>query len=102
MHAIIEQNAERIRACCRKHGVSRLVVFGSVVKDESFTETSDVDCVVEFSHDDPLAYGRAFFALLADLQAILGRQVDLITDRSIRNPAFRAEISEKGQLLYAA
>ena len=102
MQLIVHQNIDAIRACCEARGVSKLVIFGSATKDRGFDQRSDIDCVVEFKHDDPLTYGRAFFALLDDLQQILGRKIDLITDRSIRNPAFRAEIRETGETLYAA
>jgi len=102
MVPLIVRHEHEIVDACRKHGVVRLVVFGSAATNQDFGPSSDIDCVVEFNHADPLDYGRAFFALLADLQAILNRPIDLITERSIRNPAFRAEISEKGQLLYAA
>jgi len=41
----IEQ--DEIAAFCRRHGIRRLALFGSVLRDD-FTADSDVDVLVEF------------------------------------------------------
>jgi predicted nucleotidyltransferase len=45
---------------------------------------------------------RANFALLYDLQELLGQPVDLLTDRAMTNPIFRKHANASRILLYAA
>ncbi len=63
-------------AFCRRHHVSRLAFFGSVLRDD-FTPSSDVDVLVEFEAGH--VPGLAFFSMEAELSSLLGRKVDLNT-----------------------
>ncbi|MEQ1894315.1 MAG: nucleotidyltransferase family protein [Planctomycetota bacterium] len=89
-----------LAALCREHGVRRLALFGSVLR-EDFTALSDVDVLVEF---EP---GRTpgFFGLfdLADALSPLfgGRKIDLRTAEDL-SPYFRAEVLSSSQPLYDA
>ena len=68
------------RRTIRSLGVQRLAVFGSVVRGEA-TEESDVDVLVQFEPG-----GKTFdhfLALAAELEAILGRPVELLTTESL-------------------
>lgn len=51
MHPLIEQNREQIARLCRKYGVERLDVFGSIVRDDFDPARSDVDVVARFDYD---------------------------------------------------
>jgi predicted nucleotidyltransferase len=53
-----------------------LSLFGSVLR-EDFSETSDIEVLVEFDPDH--IPGLAFFAMEEELSALLGRRVDLNT-----------------------
>ena len=46
----IHLSPECIAAFCRKHGIRRLAVFGSALRDD-FRPDSDVDILVEFEPD---------------------------------------------------
>lgn len=50
----------------------------------------------------PVALKRAYFGLLAGLERLLGRPVDLVDQAGIRNPYFRDEVERTRELLYAA
>ncbi len=69
---------ERIRALCEKYHIRRLSFFGSVLRDD-FSDTSDVDVLVEFeSGHTPGFFG--LFDIEAELSAHLsGRKVDMRT-----------------------
>ena len=54
----------------------QLRVFGSVVRGEQ-DESSDVDILVDFEPGHVI--GLAFFAMEAELAALIGRKVDLST-----------------------
>jgi predicted nucleotidyltransferase len=72
-----------------RYGVVRLALYGSFAQ-ETFTESSDVDLLVESSR--PL--GLEFVALAEHLETLLGRKVDLATfetlRRSLANPRYRS------------
>src|SRR5438552_9794401 len=61
-------------------GVRRLGVFGSFARGEG-RDDSDVDVYVEFV-EEKRTYDN-FFALHERLEALLGRRVDLVTDKSL-------------------
>ncbi len=92
---------DAIGELCRKHGVRRLVVFGSAVTDRFDESRSDVDFLVEF--DNPVG-GRfdAYFGLKEELEALLGRPVDLVAPAALENPYFAASVTKSGRELYAA
>lgn len=62
-------------------GVRKLAVFGSAARDE-LREGSDVDVLVEFETPATLAryMGLKFF-----LEELLGRAVDLVTEKGLRH-----------------
>jgi uncharacterized protein len=61
-------------------GARRLGVFGSFARGET-RDDSDVDIYVEF--DDAKRTYDNFFALHELLENLLGRRVDLVTDKSL-------------------
>jgi len=67
---------EKIQEFCRRHGVRRLMFFGSVLRDD-FRDDSDVDVLVEFLPGTRV--GLRFFAMERELSELLGRKVDLNT-----------------------
>ncbi len=79
--------------------VSRLSVFGSILTDR-FNEDSDVDMVVDFDKVTLEDYADNYFDLKFSLEDILGREVDLLEDRAIRNPILRRNIDNSKVLVY--
>ena len=62
-------------------GVASLAVFGSVARNEAGPE-SDVDILVEFHGAATLA---RFMELKSLLETTLGRRVDLVTQKALRD-----------------
>jgi len=89
---------ERIEAFCRAHGIRRLALFGSVLR-EDFRPESDVDVLIEFQPG--VRVGLAFIRLQDELSEILGRTVDLNTPGSISR-YFRDEVLDEAEELYVA
>ena len=102
MQSIITENREKIAELCRTHHVRRLSVFGSAVRDDFDPERSDVDLLVEFESVNEFLYAPNFFSLLRGFDSVFGRQVDLLTESSIRNPYLRNAIEQDKVALYAA
>ncbi len=74
----------------RKYGVTRLGIFGSVVRNEAVDE-SDVDIVVETQVPDLLMMVN----LKEDLERLLQRKVDLIRYRARMNPFLKKRIDKE-------
>ena len=64
----------------QRFGVKQLSLFGSAARDQ-LREDSDVDLLVEFDGD---ATYDGYFKLQDYLQALLGRTVDLVTERGLK------------------
>ena len=88
MHRSIASRRAEIAELCRRIGVRRLDLFGSATGDDFNESTSDADFVVEFAAGDGFDIFDAYFTLKEQLEAILGRPVDLVTRASIENPYF--------------
>ncbi len=97
---LIDQHREAVAELCRRYGVRRLDLFGSAATGAFRDETSDLDFVVAFVDPRPGTYADRYFALAEALEALFGRQVDLVTERSIRNPYFRRAVEETRQPVY--
>ena len=64
----------------KRFSVKRLALVGSVARDEA-SEDSDVDIMVWF--DGPTR-ARNFFGAQVYLEDVLGREVDLMTEKGLR------------------
>ncbi len=64
-------------------------------------QSSDADFLMEFlPHTQPGL--EEFFGAKADLEKILGRAVDLVQAKAVRNPYVLAGINKNRELVYAA
>jgi predicted nucleotidyltransferase len=89
---------EQLAAYCRAHGIRRLAVFGSALRDD-FGPDSDIDLLVEFAPDSvPGLLGIA--RMERELSALLGRKVDLRTPQDL-SPYFREGVMEEAEVQYA-
>ena len=103
MHPIIDRRRDAIAALCRRYGVRRLEVFGSAARGDDFNPaTSDADFLVEFTPDNTLPPLEQFFGLAENLETLLGRHVDLVDPKAVRNPYLLAGINRARELVYAA
>ena len=83
---------------CRRHGIRRLSLFGSV-RAGTARPDSDVDLLVEFEPGRlPSLLGIS--AIEIELGEMLGKKVDLRTAADL-SPHFRDEVLGKAQVAYA-
>ena len=94
MHPMIESHREALRTLARRHGVRSINVFGSMARDDA-DASSDVDLLVETAPDTS---GFVLGALLMDAQDLLGRRVDVVTEKSL-HPLMRDRILSEAQPL---
>ena len=84
---------------CRRHGVKRLSLFGSILTDD-FSPDSDVDMLVEFEPGQtPGMVG--FGGMILELSAMIGRRVDLRTPFDLSRH-FRPLVLRQSRTLHAA
>lgn len=102
MHPAIAQHSSGISAICERYRIRRLEVFGSAARADDFDpEHSDADFLVEFAPDVQPGLNTLFGAK-ADLEALLGRDVDLVEPGAVRNPYILASINRNREAVYAA
>lgn len=89
----ISAHVDAIRAACARHSVSLLALVGSAARSDFDEQSSDIDVLVDFVDGD-INYFRALMGLQEDLSAIVGRRVDVITIRGIRNPHLLKALQE--------
>ena len=99
MHRIITDNIHQIRMICDRQHIQSLFAFGSVCS-ERFSETSDIDLLVSFKPLDYGDYADNYFQTADMFEKIFNRPVDLVTDKSLKNPYFIKSVNQTKVLLY--
>ena len=97
----IPQN--KLASFCKKHNITKLSLFGSVLRDD-FGPDSDIDVLVEFEANA----GHSLLDMAdmtAELEKILGRKVDILTRNAVeqsRNYIRRNAILSSLEVIYAS
>jgi len=94
-----DTHREAVALICKRYGVRELSAFGSAVTG-AFSETSDIDLLVEFQPDARIGF-IALARMQRELSALFKRDVDLVPKSGLR-PAIRQEVLANTELLYAA
>lgn len=94
MDSMIEQYRAEILALAKRHGIWDVRVFGSMARGEA-NDTSDVDLLVYLP---PERTGLALGGLLMDVQDLLQRRVEVVTEKSL-HPAIRDRVLKEAQPL---
>lgn len=95
--APIQFPREQLAEFCKRNHIRKLSLFGSVLRDD-FRPDSDVDVLVEFERGH--VPGLAFIAMEEELSQILGRKVDLNTQKFLSR-YFRDEVLKEAEVVYA-
>ena len=94
----LDLNMQRLADLCRRYGIARLDVFGSVGRGDA-TADSDIDLLYE------LAPGASLGWEIADVQdelsELFGRPVDLVSKRALHRE-LRPVVLAEARELYAA
>jgi uncharacterized protein len=99
MQRLLSDNLDKIKALCIMHNVKNLFAFGSVCTDR-FNINSDIDLLVSFNRMDYSDYADSYFELAEKFETLFKRQVDLVTDKSLKNPYFIDSVNKTKTLLY--
>ena len=91
---ILREKREQVLDLAHQHGARQVRIFGSVARGDA-GPSSDIDFLVEM---EP---GRSLLdlgGLVAELQQLLGRSVDVVTERGLK-ARIRARVLEEAILL---
>ena len=98
----LDYNRESLGRFCREHGIARLELFGSALR-EDFSRESDVDLLATLrSESRPTLLDWA--EMQEKLAVLFGRPVDLVSRRAIersRNPYRQQSILATATPIYA-
>ncbi len=100
MRSLTESHHAGIAEICRRFRVERLDLFGSGTSDRFDPAASDLDFIVTFAERASPGYADRYLDFAEALEAVLQRRVDLLTERSIRNPIFRETVTATRQSVY--
>jgi|SRR5271165_2954153 len=84
---LIRLNRDEILKIAERHGVRNVRIFGSVARGEA-GPASDVDFLVEAG---PATSSWFPGGLIVDLEALLGRRVEVVTERGL-HPELRDSV----------
>ena len=94
MHPLIESHRAEILDLAHHHGLRDVRLFGSMARDDG-NDASDVDLLVTLA---PGATGLALGGMLMDVQDLLHRRVDIVTEAGL-HPAFRQRVLREAKRL---
>ena len=81
LNELLQSNREEILRIAARYGAYNVRIFGSVARGEADSE-SDIDFLVNMEQ------GRSLLdlcGLLIDLEELLGRKVDVVTEKGLRD-----------------
>ena len=90
----------RITEIFKNHKVEKAYVFGSFLS-ENFNDKSDIDFLIRFEEGiAPLEKSELWWNLHDTLRDFFNREVDIITENSLKNPYFIKELNDTKKLIY--
>ncbi|HUG10917.1 MAG TPA: nucleotidyltransferase domain-containing protein [Opitutaceae bacterium] len=93
----ISFDREKVASFCRAHGIRRLSLFGSVLREDFDPARSDIDVLAEFHSDALQNVGFRYFGYADELAEILGHKVDFC---SRLHPALERRIRQEAVPIY--
>ena len=96
--ADVELPDAEVAEICRRYQVKELAVFGSAARGEMRPD-SDLDLLVEFLPEAEVSLLQ-HFAAEREFSELLGRKVDLVSKRALRE-GLKKEVLSQARLIYA-
>lgn len=96
---LVKRHIKELKLLCDKHNVDTMYLFGSALTS-NFDEKSDVDFLVKFKIPEIKDYFDNYLDFKENLKMLLGRDVDLLEEQSLRNPILIDSINKSKELVY--
>jgi predicted nucleotidyltransferase len=94
MHPLIDEHRDELLTIARRRGASSVRVFGSMARGDAGPD-SDVDLLITLA---PGVSGLALGGIAIDVQELLGRRVDVVTEAAL-HPDLRRRVLDSALLL---
>jgi len=91
---LLYEKRDDIRTIAAKHGAYNIRIFGSVVRGEAGSD-SDIDFLIDVSSTTSSWFPAG---LILDLEEILGRRVEIVTEKAL-NPYIRDHVLREAKPL---
>jgi uncharacterized protein len=100
IHPEIRTRLPQIIELFKAHKVKNAYLFGSALT-VNYSDRSDIDFLVNF-HDniDPVVKGELWWNLHDRLRETMNREIDLVTETSLKNPYLIKEIDSTKVRIY--
>jgi uncharacterized protein len=96
---ILENNMADLKVLCSTYHVEKMYLFGSALNSE-FNKNSDIDLLVKFKKIELADYFDNYMDLKEKLTSLLGRDVDLLEEQTLKNPILIKSINRIKELIY--
>ena len=90
----------KIKKICANLRLKNLALFGSAITDR-FGQESDIDILVEFNLQGNENLFNTYFTLKEQLEELFHRPVDIVMERSVKNPFLKRVIDATKKNIYA-
>lgn len=102
MQKLLSNKLNELKNICSLLKVKKLYAFGSVVSNQ-FKPESDIDFLISFDENiSAEQYTENYFSLHYKLKELFNRKIDLITEKSLKNPYFIESVNKSKELIYEA
>ena len=91
---------EDIVRLCVKYHITKMSIFGSVLRDD-FSNRSDVDILVSYENYKENNNPFDFLYIEDDFEQLLNREVDVVDIDELTNPIRRKKILSTCEVVYA-
>lgn len=100
MNSVISSILGELRKLFKSHRIEKAYIFGSAVSGK-FNDKSDLDFLVKFEGNiTPLEKGELWWNLHDTLRSLFKREIDIVTESSLKNPYFIKELDSTKELIY--
>jgi len=96
---LFEKDIGKLTKLCNKYSVLKLYVFGSAINDK-FRKDSDIDVLVTLDSVELNDYADNYFDFKFSLEDLFNRKIDLLEEKSIKNPFLKQSIDTSKELIY--
>ncbi len=96
---LVKRHLKELISLCDQYKVDKMYLFGSALTSK-FNDESDVDFLVTFKTSEIDDYFDNYLDFKENLITLLGRDVDLLEEQSLRNPILIKSINESKELVY--
>lgn len=100
MDVTLTRHLPEIAALCDRYGVAHLELFGSATREDFDPRASDYDFLVELDTHVPGSRAKRWLELADAMEQLLGRPVDLVNPRTIRNRYLLQAVNSSRTVLY--